>query len=158
MRNRYVFTSIMPIALLLGACGPSEADIEAVKETVAARSKAVAAAEAARDIETAISFWADDAIIQTHGAVQAQGKDAIRQGMQAFFDAFKEFEGTTTHLEVAASGDMAYEYGVNRVVLPGAEGDLLAMGKYLLVWRKIDGVWLISAISVTDDAASPAPM
>ena len=41
----------------------------------------MAAAEAARDIETVMSFWAEDAIFQTNGSKQLQGKEAIRAVM-----------------------------------------------------------------------------
>ena len=72
--------------------------------------------------------------------------------------SFEEFDSTTSRIEIAASGDLAYEYGVNRVVLPWQGVDLLVMGKYIVIWRKFDGTWLISAISITDDAAAPTPI
>ena len=51
-----------------------------------------------------------------------------------------------------------YEYGVNRIVLAGPEGDLLDVGNYLAVWRKIDGEWFVSALSFTSDAPASVPM
>ena len=148
----------MVVAISFGACDSLYPDI--AEETVAltARSKMLAEAEAARNIEEAMSFWAEDAIFQAHGIPQIEGKEAIQESMRVGFSSFKEFEGTTKHIELAASGDLAYEYGVNRFVFQGEEGELLAMGKYLLIWRKIDGIWLISAISITNDAPSPVPL
>ncbi len=70
----------------------------------------------------------------------------------------KEFQGTTSHIEVAASGDLGYEVGINRLVLAGPQGDLLDVGKYLTIWKKIDGEWYVSAISFTSDADAPSPV
>ena len=62
-----------------------------------------------------------------------------------------EFEGTTTDLFVAASGDMAYEYGINRFIFETPDGPFEDYGKYLAVWTKIDGEWFIAALSFSGD-------
>ncbi len=80
---------------------------------------------------------------QPAGAQQVQGRDAIRALYGRFFSQLKQFGSITSHLEAPQGGDLAYEYGVNRLVLAGPEGDL-DVGKYLAVWRKIDGEWFVS--------------
>ena len=137
------------------ARGPSE-HVAAIR----ARSEAVVAAEAALDVETAIGFWADDAILQPAGSPQLQGKSAILDLYRQYFESgmVKEFSGTATHIEVSSSGDLGYEFGVNRMVLAGDDGDLLDMGKYLAIWKKIDGEWMIAALSFTSDAPAPTPV
>jgi ketosteroid isomerase-like protein len=62
-----------------------------------------------------------------------------------------ELEGTITALVPAASGDMAFEYGVNRFVFETPDGPFEAFGKYLVVWTKTDGEWLIEAFSYSMD-------
>ena len=69
-----------------------------------------------------------------------------------------EFESTTTHIEVAASGDLAWEYGVNRSVVAAADGNLLDMGEYMAVWRRIDGTWYGAAVPFSSDAPAPGSM
>ena len=122
-----------------------------------ARSEAVVAAEAAQDIKGAVAFYADDAIIQSAGLPQVQGKEALSDLYRQFFAGrqVKEFSGTATNLEVSQSGDLAYESGINRMVFADPNGDLLDMGKYLAVWKKINNEWLIVALSFTSDAPSP---
>jgi hypothetical protein len=44
------------------------------------------------------------------------------------------------------------------MVLNGPDGDLLDVGKYLAVWKKIDGEWYIVALSYSSDAPAPAPV
>jgi uncharacterized protein (TIGR02246 family) len=133
-----------------------EVAVDVEKATVLERGRAVASAEARRDLDTVMNYWAEDAVAHLQGSSQLAGKESIRELMGGLLSSFKEFEGTTKHVEVAGSGDLAFEYGVNRVVIPGDGADLLAMGKYLVVWRKVDGEWLISALSITDDALQPA--
>jgi ketosteroid isomerase-like protein len=145
---------------MMAGCGASEVDVAAETEAVRTRSERVVAAEAAQNVPEALAFWAEDAIVQPAGAPQIEGKEAVGDLYRQFFEGgqLKEFSGTTSHLEVSAAGDLAYEYGVNRMVLAGPEGDLLDMGKYLLVWKKINGEWFIAALSFTSDTPAPVPL
>ncbi|MGD8699424.1 MAG: DUF4440 domain-containing protein [Gemmatimonadales bacterium] len=160
MRLIHSFTYTILAAAVLAGCGGPQVDIAAETEAVRARSEGIVAAEAAFDIETALTFWAEDAISQGAGMPQIQGKQAIGDLYRQYFESgqLKEFSGTMSHLEVSAAGDLAYEYGVNRFVLAGPEGDLLDMGKYLAVWKKIDGEWYVAALAFTSDAPAPVPL
>ena len=151
--------TILAATILVG-CGGPQVDIAAETEAVRARSEGIAAAEAAFDVAAALTFWAEDAIAQGAGMPQIQGKQAIGDLYRQYFESgqLKEFSGTTSYLNVSAAGDLAYEYGVNRFVLAGSEGDLVDMGKYLAVWKKIDGEWLVAALSFTSDAPAPVPL
>ena len=145
------------IVLPLAACGGPQVDLEAERAALQARSEAVVAAESAMDIEAALTYWAEDAIVQPAGAPQMEGKEAIGALYQEYFGSglLKEFSGEATNIEVSESGDLAYETGVNRMVLNGPEGDLLDVGKYLAVWEKIDGEWYVTALSFTSDTPEP---
>jgi len=107
-----------------------------------ARSEGVVAAEAAQDINGAVAFYADEAIIQSAGIPQVHGKKALTKLYRQFFEGgqLKDFSGTTTKLEVSQSGD------------------LLDIGKYLAIWKKINNKWLIVALSFTSDSPSPTPL
>jgi len=144
----------------LVACARPGVDVAAETAAVQARSHAVAAAEAAQDTEAALAFWAADAIVQGAGSPQVQGHEAIRQIYNSLFGTgqLKQFEGTTSYLEVSQGGDLAYEYGINRFVFAGSDGDLLDVGKYLVVWKKIDGEWYAAALSFSSDAPAPVPL
>ncbi len=146
------------VATIVGCTGP-RVDVADELAAVRARSEAVVAAESALDTEAALAFWAEDAVVQPAGSPQIQGHEAIRALYNSFFDSgpLKEFEGTTSHLDVSQAGDLAYEYGVNRMVLAGPDGDLLDMGKYLLVWKKVAGEWYVAALSFSSDAPQPVP-
>ena len=95
--------------------------------------------------------------MQPAGSPLIKGKEAIRELYEQYFESglLREFSGASSHLEMASSGDLAYEYGVNRMVLAGDDHDLLDVGKYLAVWKKINGEWLVIALSFTSDAPEP---
>jgi len=153
-----LYRNAVTVFLALGACSGPQVDIEAETAAIRARGEAVVAAESAMDTDAALAFWAPDGIVQGSGMPQMQGSDELRAMYDGFFQAVTEFGSTTTRIEVAASGDIAWEYGVNRAVVPGADGNMLDMGKYIAVWRKIDAVWYLAAVAFSSDAAAPTPM
>ena len=139
------------------ACQPAApaVDLDAELAAVKALSEGIVAAETAMDTEAALAFWAPDAIVQPSGAPQIQGTEALRQMYDQFFSQVAAFASTPTTYEIAASGDMAWEYGVNYITFIGPDGEFVDVGKYLAVWRKMDGEWLIAAVSFSSDALPP---
>ncbi|HEY2728184.1 MAG TPA: nuclear transport factor 2 family protein [Parafilimonas sp.] len=135
------------------------------KEVIAvhARSKAVTAAEEAQNIPEIMKYWAKDAIVQPAGMPQIQGTEAIIKLYHQIFDdtamklnSFTSSSINSPNITVAQSGDIAYDYGTNKFVWNTANGDMTDMGKYLIVWKKINSDWFVSAISFTSDAPPPA--
>ena len=143
----------------IAACAAPQLDMEAELEAVRARSEGIVAAESAMDIEGSLAFWAPDGVALPPNAPPFVGHEALRALYAQFFNpSVKSFGSTTTHTEVSESGDMAWEYGINRMVLTSPDGDLLDLGKYLATWRKIDGEWFVAAVSFSSDALAPVPV
>ena len=55
-------------------------------------------------------------------------------------------------VEVAASGELAYDVGPWAVVFEGEDGCTEAPGKSTIVWRKLDGEWKCVLMSFSMDA------
>jgi ketosteroid isomerase-like protein len=166
-RSTPLVCAVLTASVALGCAGRTTAtggaaqpDAAAAESALHARSQAFQAAEGAMDADRALAFWAADAIVQPAGAPQIQGREAIGALYRQFFTAMgvKALSGTPTHVALARSGDLAYESGINRIVFRSANGDLLDLGKYLLVWQRIDGEWYVVALSFTSDAAAPKPV
>jgi ketosteroid isomerase-like protein len=138
-----------------GCAAAPQVDLDAETAAVTARSEALAHAEAAKDAQAAASFWAEPAIVQPAGGPQIQGRQAVLDGYRQFFGALKEFEGTSTGIDISAAGDMAWDYGVNRLVFSTPNGDVVDNGKYIAVWKKIDNEWYVVAVSFSSDAPAP---
>lgn len=148
-----------PVILLFAvvlpqACAPPEEPgrtLDEIEAEVRARAEALVAAEEAFDWETAVTFFALDVVVQPANAPQYQGREAHLEVYRTF-PTMLEFEGTATAIVPAASGDMAYEYGVNRFVFDTPDGPVRDSGKYLVVWTKTEGDWFVTAFSFSGDA------
>jgi ketosteroid isomerase-like protein len=161
MHRRSHFRLTAPLAgnvlMIVAGCAPAAPpppDLAAVEAEVRTASQSLASAEAAKDIDAAMGYWAADAVVQPADAPQIQGTDAIRALYDQYFVQMplQEFEGTTTAINVGSGGDMAWEYGVNRFVLNTPDGPQTVMGKYLAVWGKRDGSWKAIALAFSNDA------
>jgi ketosteroid isomerase-like protein len=103
-----------------------------------------AAAAASGDLEAIVSYWADDAVVLPPDRPAVVGKQAIREFVAESL-ALPGFSITWSAAQavVAASGDMGYTIGSNRVTVPGADGSPVAItGKAVTVWRREpSGAW-----------------
>ena len=100
-----------------------------------------------KDLEGAVHPYADDASMLPFGAPIATGTDAIRKtwaGLMAKPGYALTF--VPTKIEVASSGDMAWEIGTFELRLSDAQGQPMEIpGKYVVTWRKIGPTWRVEA-------------
>ena len=132
------------VLLLAVACRPS-IDVGSEAQKVLEIDRAWASvAGAGKNIDSAVSFWTDDARVIQSGQPTLQGKAAIRAMVTSVF-AIPGFHITWTpeSAVVSAAGDLAYTFGTNAVTMPDAKGKLVTEnGRYITVWRKgADGRW-----------------
>lgn len=145
--------------VLAAGCAPAEpaappVDLAAEEAALRARGLALVAAEQARDAAAVAAFYTADAIVQPVGLPAVTGRAAFQEffaGMIAQLPPDASFSSRAGSIQLSTSGDMAVETGVNEFVIGGAT----TMGKYLAVWRKIDGQWMVAALSWSDDTAPP---
>lgn len=160
MQSLHRTVMLVSMSLAVAACGiGSHQDAAATEASLHARSDSLQAAESAMNRDLAITFWAPDAIIQGAGSPQVEGREKISALYKLYFEGIglKAMSGKPTHLTISESGDLAYEIGVNHFTFASPKGDLLDVGKYLLVWKKTNGIWYVAALSFTSDAAAPVP-
>jgi len=155
MRRTSLFV-LSSVAITLAGCGP-RVDLASEEAALRARSAELVAHEGRKDADQAITYWAEDAFAQPPGAPAAQGKAAVRALYGQFFGepSFKGIEGTPTRFVLAASGDLAYEYGVNRMTFTTPSGDMVDVGKYVVLWRKVNGTWMVAGLAFSSDAPPP---
>ena len=153
---KQLLVSVLLTTIILSSCSHN---VSKELASVQARSKAVTAAEEAQNIPEIMKYWAKDAIVQPAGMPQIQGTEGIIKLYHQIFDdtamklkSFTSSSINSPNITVAQSGDIAFDYGTNIFVWSTANGDMLDMGKYLIVWKKINGEWYVSAISFTSDA------
>ena len=57
----------------------------------------------------------------------------------------------TADVQVAASGDMAVERGTYRFTQDSPRGVTEDVGKYVTVWKKVDGTWQVAMDAANSD-------
>jgi ketosteroid isomerase-like protein len=80
------------------------------------------------------------------------GGAAIQKVWQGVIDSGVKGMKLTT-LDVVESGDLAAESG--KAELHGADGPVLESGKYLVVWKRVDGRWKILRDIWNSNAPAP---
>lgn len=121
-----------------------KADEAAIRAASAEWSKVAQA----RDLDKSVSYYADDAIYCVDKGALVKGKDNIRLAWKdALAPAAPTLSFATTFVEVARSGDIAYEYGTYDLVAEVKKGKPTdEKGKYVTVWKKQpDGTWKVVA-------------
>jgi len=119
-------------------------DEEAIREAVAAWSKAARE----KELDRCLSFYTDDASLLPFNAPIAEGKDQIRHVWSMLMsNPGYSLHFEPTKIEVAKSGDLAYEIGEFDLTLANDERKPNPMrGKYIVVWKKqINGMWKAAA-------------
>jgi len=99
-------------------------------------------AEQKKDIEGAMRFYAEDAVVQETGIPELQGKEAIRGLFSSFVPKIISHKDTTRSVAVSASGDLAYTTGSSwSLSTKEGGGEIEINYQWLLVWKKIGGEW-----------------
>lgn len=104
-------------------------------------------AEAAKDVEKCVSFYAADRERFATGSPVIRGTDALREEWRKYVSTPGTFHWTTSTVEVSSSGDLAYETGKFVLKTVDKNGQpITTNGKYVCVWKKQkDGKWKVVA-------------
>lgn len=114
------------------------------------RSEAFQSAEAAKDVDRIMTYWAPDAVLHVEGAPVIKGSAAIRQAYTGMLPGIAALRSERTALTIARSGDLAYETGTNFITANTPAGQVPITSKYVVVWtRHGTDPWLVQAIAVT---------
>lgn len=117
-----------------------KADEAAIRAASAEWNKA----SEAKDLDKAVSYYADDAVFLVDKGALVKGKDAIRMVWKdVLAPTAPTLSFTTTFVEVARSGDIAYEYGTAEFTSKDKKGKpVVEKAKYATVWKKQpNGAW-----------------
>jgi uncharacterized protein (TIGR02246 family) len=143
-RLAYVVLTMM----LAVAGGPAAmgADLKAEEQRIRDLDVEWVAAVAAKDAAASAAFYAADGRIMPPGAPAAEGPAAVGAVWSGFFQ-LKDFALTfePTLIAVAQNGDMAYDIGTYALTFTGDQGPVQDRGKYVVVWKNVDGDWKVAA-------------
>jgi uncharacterized protein (TIGR02246 family) len=136
-------------AAVLFSVVPAQAADESAAETqIRQVDKEWQAAFGTRDPNAIAQFYMENGVLLAPGAPMAQGREAIANSWRSTMMELKNFhlEFAPTKIEVASSGDLAYEMGTYSLAYEGVD-DVQEHdnGKYVVVWKKADGNWKAAA-------------
>lgn len=121
----------------LGAQGGGNASVRAAIEK---GNKKFVDGAAKGDAALIASAYTPDAEALPANAEAVKGKAAIQKMWQSVLESgINAFELTTS--EVESSGNLAYEVG--SYVMKMKDGSVADRGKYCVVWKRVNGEWLL---------------
>jgi len=144
------------IALFAMQCAPPAGpavDVEAEKAAVLKADSAWSVA--AKDADTHLASFADDAVVLASNEPIVSGKKAIGE-MLTQMHAMPGFGVTwqANSAVVSASGDMAYTLGNYKFTANDTSGTPMTdQGKYVTVWTKQNGEWKVAVDAFNSDMA-----
>jgi ketosteroid isomerase-like protein len=140
--------SIAPLLFFgLVGCQPNTGPVDAAaneSEAIRAEANAWFKAIAEKNIEKTLSFYATDAQYLSAGRPAASTADERRRlWVEDYATPGFSSDETTTKIEVARSGDLAYQRGTYVLSAQDDKGKLTqSTGKFVVVWKKQrDGKW-----------------
>jgi ketosteroid isomerase-like protein len=144
-------------ALLLAAgCAPARFPAAGGEHRLLERREAsFLAALAARNLEQTLAHYTDDAVLHIAGFPPIRGREEIARFYGNVFRALQASSATPEMTRLAPGGEMAYSTGRVVNVFPSEHGPVEHAGKYLLVWERHAGGWLVAAYALSSDAPAP---
>jgi ketosteroid isomerase-like protein len=134
---------LLALAATVGACtqqaAAPAADLAAEELAIRDASAKWLAAVQAKDWAAAAASFAADGMAFPQNQAPLVGPAAVQANAEAQAAAMPNMttNWTTDLVVVAASGDLAYESGTWTMTNEGTQDT----GKYITVWRKLDGQW-----------------
>jgi uncharacterized protein (TIGR02246 family) len=154
-RSTAQLASLLSVLIFLAACASEPQKPAPAPDTRKADEAAIRSASAdwskaaqAKDLDKIVGVYTDDAVYFVNNGALVKGKDNIKMSWQPMLGSpGTTLSWTTSYIEVARSGDLAYEYGTYSLVTEAKKGKPTEeKGKYVTVWRKQpDGSWKVAA-------------
>lgn len=117
------------------------------------------AAFQAKDINKIVSLFASDAVLMGANMPISVGIEAIRKAQETGFSdttiLFKTYSNMVDAVEISASGDLAYARGTDRLIRNTPNGSAEEVGKWIDIYKKIDGEWKCIAAIWNSDMPLP---
>jgi len=133
-------------------------DAAAVRQAIEASDQAFEEAFSAGDAPTLATLYAPDAVMLVPNGPRVEGSAAIQETLAGMMQESPgtALDLTTSDVQVAAAGDHAYAIGSYTLNGTGPDGSEWSdQGKYLAVWKNIDGAWKM-AVEIWNSDNPPA--
>lgn len=150
--------------LLVAGCSPATQNVAATENANASHDQAIRSNVSdwlelirKRDAAGIAQLYTEDGALMPPGAPAAEGRQAIEEAWRGMMET-PGFELTfePTEIIVSSAGDMALDRGTYRFTSSGSDGPVTDTGKYVVVWRNVDGSWKAAADIFNSDGPPAA--
>ena len=155
--------SIFVAVMIITACQPktkiASIDTRAEADSIRSLEEQWSDAIKASDVNKIVSFYAVDAVAMSANKPISKGLQAIRKNEESSFSdttsIFKTYSSKIDSIEVSACGDLAYARGSDRVSQNTTKGPSKEVGKWVDIWKKVDGKWKVIVTIWNSDKPQP---
>ncbi|MFN2398628.1 MAG: DUF4440 domain-containing protein [Gemmatimonadaceae bacterium] len=159
-RRRKLVIGYVIVALGLSGCATApRVDPQTEEQAIRDLGRQWQQAAASKDVAAIMRMYAPDAVFAPPNMALAKDSDAIRAAWAGLFE-YPNLSLTfgPTRIEVAQSGDLAYETGTYRLAFDGPQGRVEDEGNYAVAWKKVGGQWkAVSDVVTSSKPLPPAP-
>ena len=137
---------LVVIAILVSACASSQMmPANDAESAIKQHNVAFATAMRAGDMDAVVNSYTSDGMVMPPNMAAAHGSNEIRATWTGFLSPFSGVDLTLTADDVQQSGDLAFETGryIVHLTPKGTTTAVSDNGKYVVVWKKVDGRWRI---------------
>lgn len=152
-------TFLLVICSLFTLCNNTTSSTQnEIEEVIRKADASVQVAVERKNLDSLISFYAEDAFLLPTAEPIVKGKEAIRAEWSHIFN-IPNFNNKSVlaKVEVSKAGDMAYTMGYYEAVMMGEDGNLTKEpGKWVSIWKKqSNGEWRIIVDIYNTDIPPP---
>jgi ketosteroid isomerase-like protein len=149
-------TAVAAVALILITSCAHQPATQSEHQRLQARQNGFLEGMSARDLDRTVPYFAEDATLHIANMPSVRGREAIGRFYGNVFRFMRESTAVPEMMAMSVSADLAYAHGTVMNTFGGAEGRVEYSGKYLLVWKRVAGEWLIAHYGVSNDHPDPA--
>ena len=134
--------------IILSGCNTgSETDIQAEKDIIRNLEDQWTEGFMTKDADKILDLYSADAVSMSSEKPTLTGIQEIRKHIESMLSdsalIFNTYKYSIDVMEISASGDLAYVRGHDEVTMKTKDGSIQDKGRYIDIWKKIDGKWKI---------------
>jgi uncharacterized protein (TIGR02246 family) len=130
----------------------SKPEMTKIKAEIQALENDWAKASTNKDVAAIVAFYADDAVSMTNNKPMLTGKAAIQKDIEADFAKRKGEVVSVAYETLDVYGNETVVTETGKTTVKDATGKVTYTGKYMVVWEKRNGKWLVIRDIYNDDA------
>ena len=153
MRNTHTaWTLALTLLLVVGCAAPQQDNTEEARAGIEATNTQFMEAFSQGDAAGVAACYTEDGQLMPPNGEIVSGRAALQTGFQELIDGKYSLQLET--IEVEGHGDTAHEIGNYTMAV---DGETVDEGKYIVIWKNVDGQWKLHRDIFNSNNPAPAP-